>query len=54
MGMEGSENNNNEFFHQFLSSFSKIPPEGRDTGNNFFVPQFLGGSVTFPGTRNVG
>ena len=27
---------------------------GRDTGNDFFVPQFSGGSVTFPGTRNVG
>ena len=25
-----------------------------DTGNDFFVPQFSCGSVTFPGTRNVG
>ena len=24
---------------------------GRDSGNDFFVPQFSGGSVTFPGTR---
>ena len=25
----------------------------RDTGNDFFVPQFSGGSVTFPGTRKA-
>ena len=28
-------------------------PWCRDTGNDFFVPQISGGSVTFPGTRNV-
>ena len=27
------------------------PPSGRDGGNDFFVPQFLDSSVTFPGTR---
>ena len=24
---------------------------GRESGNDFFVPQFSDGSVTFPGTR---
>ena len=28
-------------------------PPGRDTGNDFFVPQISGGSVLFPGTLNV-
>ena len=28
--------------------------QGRDTGNDFFVSQISGGSVTFPGTRIVG
>ena len=26
-------------------------PKSRDSGNDFFVPQFSDGSVTFPGTR---
>ena len=26
-------------------------PRCRDSGNDFFVPQISGGSVTFPGTR---
>ena len=29
-------------------------PDGRDTGNDFFVPQISGGSMPFPGTLNVG
>ena len=28
-------------------------PKGRDTGNDFFVPQIPGGSVSIPGTLNV-
>ena len=35
------------FFHDQI-------PAGRDTGNDFFVSQISGGSVTFPGTRIVG
>ena len=26
-------------------------PAPRDSGNDFFIPQFSDGSVTFPGTR---
>ena len=36
-----------------MHSFFALPG-CRDTGNNFFVSQISGGSVTFPGTRNVG
>ena len=28
--------------------------QGRDTGNDFYVPQISGGSVSIPGTLNVG
>ena len=36
--------------HLFIDTM----PGGRDTGNDFFVSQILGGSVTFPGTLIVG
>ena len=38
----------------YLGSPGFKSQQGRDTGNDFFVPQISGGSVTFPGTRNVG
>ena len=35
----------------FKKEFGSCLLQHRDSGNDFFVPQFLDSSVTFPGTR---
>ena len=37
-----------------LQDTAKRVNTGRDTGNDFFVPQIPGCSVSIPGTLNVG
>ena len=52
----GTENSPKRLLSNLVRKHYRIQPwwlGSRDTGNDFFVPQIPGGSVSIPGTLNV-
>ena len=53
-GLEKVFGQSNKSFNLKIGGIETGLEAGRDTGNNFFVLQISGSSVTFPGTCIVG